>query len=130
MEAVMQIRSPGIAGIAAATSNVLSVATLLMLPALALSGETAVAVKAAQPAQTTAQTSTSQAEIRIEKRTPAYWRVTFDNPPFNIFGPETIPQFEKVVTEIETDPDLKVVVFDSAVPGVLPDPLQSHATAV
>jgi hypothetical protein len=55
-------------------------------------------------------------QIRVERRTPAYWRVTFDNPPFNIFGPETIPQLEAVITAIENDPHLKVVVFDSAVP--------------
>ncbi|UVC11174.1 enoyl-CoA hydratase/isomerase family protein [Rhizobium sp. TH2] len=58
----------------------------------------------------------SERQIRVERRTPAYWRVTFDNPPFNIFGPETIPQLEAVITAIENDPLLKVVVFDSAVP--------------
>jgi enoyl-CoA hydratase/carnithine racemase len=56
-------------------------------------------------------------EIRIKRITPEYWRVTLDNPPFNIFGPETIPQLNDVVTQIETDPKVKVVVFDSAVPG-------------
>lgn len=56
-------------------------------------------------------------QIRVERRTPFYWRVTFDNPPFNIFGPETIPQLNEVITAIERDPELRVVVFDSAVPG-------------
>jgi enoyl-CoA hydratase/carnithine racemase len=56
-------------------------------------------------------------EIRPERITPEYWRVTLDNPPFNIFGPETIPQLNRVVTQIETDPKVKVVVFQSAVPG-------------
>ena len=56
-------------------------------------------------------------EIRLERRTPEYWRVTLDNPPFNIFGPETIPQLNEVMTQLETDPKVKVVVFDSAVPG-------------
>ena len=55
-------------------------------------------------------------EIRLERLTPAYWRVTFDNPPFNLFGPETIPQLNSVITQIETDPNVKVVVFQSAVP--------------
>lgn len=55
--------------------------------------------------------------IHVERRTPAYWRVTFDNPPLNIFGPKTIPQLDAVVTALETDPDVKVVVFDSAVEG-------------
>jgi enoyl-CoA hydratase/carnithine racemase len=56
-------------------------------------------------------------EIRLERLTPEYWRVTLNNPPFNIFGPETIPQLNSVVTQIETDPKVKVVVFQSAVPG-------------
>ncbi len=55
--------------------------------------------------------------IRLERLTPEYWRVTLDNPPFNIFGPETIPQLNSVITQIETDPKVKVVVFQSAVPG-------------
>jgi enoyl-CoA hydratase/carnithine racemase len=56
-------------------------------------------------------------QIRLEKRTPAYWRVTFDNPPLNIFGPETIPQLNEIITALETDAQVKVVVFDSAVDG-------------
>jgi enoyl-CoA hydratase/carnithine racemase len=56
-------------------------------------------------------------EVVVERRTPEYWRVTFDNPPFNIFGPETIPQLNEAITAIESDPNVRVVVFDSAVPG-------------
>jgi enoyl-CoA hydratase/carnithine racemase len=56
-------------------------------------------------------------QIRLERRTRFYWRVTFDHPPLNIFGPETIPQLNKIVTALETDDDVKVVVFDSAVDG-------------
>jgi len=56
-------------------------------------------------------------QIRLERRTPEYWRVTLDNPPFNIFGPKTIPELNAVITAIESDPMVKVVVFDSAVPG-------------
>jgi enoyl-CoA hydratase/carnithine racemase len=56
-------------------------------------------------------------EIRVRQISPAYWRVTLHNPPFNIFGPETIPQLNEVITAIEKDPDLRVVVFDSDVPG-------------
>ncbi|MDU6141196.1 enoyl-CoA hydratase/isomerase family protein, partial [Bradyrhizobium sp.] len=48
----------------------------------------------------------------------SYWRVTFDMPPLNIFGPKHLPQLNDVVTAIETDPNVKVVVFDSAVDGV------------
>ena len=31
-------------------------------------------------------------QIRLEQRLRSYWRVTFDHPPLNIFGPETIPE--------------------------------------
>ena len=106
-------RSIGIA----MSSKFLTAAALLMLPALALSGQTMVAETSPQPADISSTPARERPQIRVEKRTPAYWRVTFDNPPFNIFGPETIPQMEKVVAEIEADPKLRVVVFDSAVPG-------------
>jgi enoyl-CoA hydratase/carnithine racemase len=56
-------------------------------------------------------------QIRLERRTSLCWRVTFDHPPLNIFGPETIPQLNEIVTALETDSDVKVVVFDSAVDG-------------
>jgi enoyl-CoA hydratase/carnithine racemase len=56
-------------------------------------------------------------QIHLERQSPALWRVTFDNPPLNIFGPETMPQLNTIVTALETDPDVKVVVFDSAVEG-------------
>ena len=55
--------------------------------------------------------------IHLVKRSPMYWRVTFDYPPLNIFGPQTIPQLNAIVTALETDPLVKVVVFDSAVEG-------------
>src|ERR1700758_5351031 len=42
---------------------------------------------------------------------------TFDHPPLNIFGPETIPQLNEIITALETDEHVKVVVFDSAVEG-------------
>src|SRR6201996_9454352 len=56
-------------------------------------------------------------QIRLERRLPAYWRVTLDLQPVGIFGPDEIPQLEEIVSAIETDPQLKVVVFDSAVEG-------------
>src|SRR5262245_424831 len=54
-------------------------------------------------------------QIHLERRLPSYWRVTFDHPPLNIFGPDTIPQLDEIITALETDPQVKVVVFDSAV---------------
>jgi enoyl-CoA hydratase/carnithine racemase len=59
----------------------------------------------------------SGGEIRLHRHTDAYWRVTFDVPPLNIFGPANIPQLEAVVSALESDEGVKVVVFDSAVEG-------------
>src|SRR5213083_213129 len=56
-------------------------------------------------------------QIHLTRRSPQYWRVTLDHPPLNIFGPTTIPQLNEVITAIETDEHVKVVVFDSAVEG-------------
>jgi enoyl-CoA hydratase/carnithine racemase len=56
-------------------------------------------------------------QIRLETRSPSYWRVTFDHPPVNIFGPDTIPQLNEIIMRLETDENVKVVVFDSAVEG-------------
>jgi len=59
----------------------------------------------------------SARQLRLLRRSPSYWRVTFDNPPLNIFGPEAIPQLNEIVTALESDHDIKVVVFDSAIEG-------------
>jgi enoyl-CoA hydratase/carnithine racemase len=42
-------------------------------------------------------------QVRLVRRSPGYWRVTFDIPPLNIFGPETIPQLNEIVTALETE---------------------------
>ncbi len=55
--------------------------------------------------------------ILLTRQSPAYWRVTFNHPPLNIFGPETIPQLNEIITAVETDEQVKVVVFDSALQG-------------
>jgi len=54
----------------------------------------------------------SEKRVFLTKHSAAYWRVTLNNPPVNIFGPKTIPQLNEVITAIETDKELKVVVFD------------------
>ncbi|MGF7162213.1 enoyl-CoA hydratase/carnithine racemase [Rhodoligotrophos appendicifer] len=55
--------------------------------------------------------------IHLERRSAAYWRVIFDCPPLNIFGPESIPPLREMVEALETDQEVKVVVFDSAIDG-------------
>jgi enoyl-CoA hydratase/carnithine racemase len=59
----------------------------------------------------------SDGRIRLVRNSDAYWRVTFDIPPLNIFGPANIPQLEEIVGLLESDARVKVVVFDSAVEG-------------
>lgn len=61
-------------------------------------------------------TKTSK-QIQLTRRSPCYWRVTINKPPLNIFGPDTIPQLNEVITAIETDEQVKVVVFESAIEG-------------
>jgi enoyl-CoA hydratase/carnithine racemase len=56
-------------------------------------------------------------QFHLTRRSPGYWRVTIDHPPLNIFGPDSIPHLNEIVTELETDEQVKVVVFDSAVEG-------------
>src|SRR5438874_1989982 len=56
-------------------------------------------------------------QILLTRRSPAYWRVTFNHPPLNIFGPDAIPQLNAIITALETDAHVKVVVFDSAIQG-------------
>src|ERR1700690_529175 len=56
-------------------------------------------------------------KIRLVRHSNEYWRVRFDLPPLNIFGPAHIPQLEEIVSSLETDDRVKVVVFDSAVEG-------------
>jgi enoyl-CoA hydratase/carnithine racemase len=64
-----------------------------------------------------ALTATSKKQIHLTRRSPYYWRITLDHPPLNIFGPDAIPQLNEVITALETDEHVKVVVFDSAVEG-------------
>jgi enoyl-CoA hydratase/carnithine racemase len=61
--------------------------------------------------------ASSNKQIQLERRSPFYWRVTFDLPPLNIFGPEAMPRLNDIVVALETDDHVRVVVFDSANPG-------------
>ncbi|KAJ0120676.1 ClpP/crotonase [Diaporthe amygdali] len=54
--------------------------------------------------------------IVTTKVTSSYWRASFSNPPFNIQTTAFYLDFFALVDRIASDPDVKVVVFDSAVP--------------
>src|SRR5258707_13066104 len=52
----------------------------------------------------------------LDRSTPSLWRVTFDNPPINLIDPVMIVEMHDLLTEIEQDKRVTVVVFDSADP--------------
>jgi enoyl-CoA hydratase/carnithine racemase len=58
----------------------------------------------------------SAAHLRIIEESPAYWRVVFDNPPFNIFGAGMFAALQDLLARMDAAPSLRVVVFESANP--------------
>jgi enoyl-CoA hydratase/carnithine racemase len=62
--------------------------------------------------------ATKAAQVRLKQVSPSHCRVVLDNPPLNLMGPEFVLQMRAVVTELEDDDRVKVVVFESAVDGV------------
>jgi enoyl-CoA hydratase/carnithine racemase len=61
--------------------------------------------------------SSSVAQVRLNRISPTYWRVIMNNPPLNLMGPAFVLQFRDIITAMEGDEQLKVVVFESAVEG-------------
>ncbi len=59
---------------------------------------------------------TNQSQFNIDRTYPGLWTITFSNPPINIFVPETIVELGAIMTDLEADPSVKVVVFQSANP--------------
>ena len=58
-----------------------------------------------------------KAQMRLSRSSPGYMRVTFDNPPLNVMGPEFVLEIREIMNTLEADERVKVVVFDSAVDG-------------
>jgi enoyl-CoA hydratase/carnithine racemase len=63
----------------------------------------------------TVSAATKAVQLRLTKQSPAYWRVTIDNPPINVMGPQMVREFQEVIDALELDERVRVVVFDSAV---------------
>jgi enoyl-CoA hydratase/carnithine racemase len=63
-----------------------------------------------------ASESWSRTHFRVDRRSASYCRVTFDHPPINTITATTVAELAELVGLIEQDPDLNVVVFDSANP--------------
>jgi enoyl-CoA hydratase/carnithine racemase len=60
--------------------------------------------------------SWSWTHLRVDRCSPSYCRVTFEHPPINTITATTVAELSELVGLIEQDPDLNVVVFDSANP--------------
>jgi enoyl-CoA hydratase/carnithine racemase len=56
----------------------------------------------------------SWTHFSVDRRSPSYCTVTFDHPPINTITATTVAELAELVDLIEGDPDLNVVVFDSA----------------
>jgi enoyl-CoA hydratase/carnithine racemase len=55
-------------------------------------------------------------QFNIDRIYPGRWTITFSNPPINMFVPATIDELRVLMAELEADPHVKVVVFESANP--------------
>ena len=58
----------------------------------------------------------SATHVRIVEKTPAYWRVVFDYPPFNIVDATIFEGLQHLLARMDASPNLRVVVFESANP--------------
>lgn len=56
------------------------------------------------------------AQIRVEQRSASHWIATFDHPPINLIDPDTVAELSALLARMETDPELRVIVFESADP--------------
>jgi enoyl-CoA hydratase/carnithine racemase len=71
--------------------------------------------------------TTEKAQILVTRSSAAYWRVTFDNPPLNVMGPQFVREFREIITAVEADEEVKVLVFESAVEGFFLNHSDFHA---
>src|SRR5580693_3223710 len=55
-------------------------------------------------------------QFNTDRTHTGQWTVTFSNPPINMFVPATIVELRALMTDLEADPSVKVVVFQSANP--------------
>jgi enoyl-CoA hydratase/carnithine racemase len=55
-------------------------------------------------------------QITIDKSDASLWIATFHNPPINLINPDTIDELGVLVADLESDPEVMVIVFRSADP--------------
>src|SRR4051794_17118924 len=66
--------------------------------------------------------ATKTSQLRLDRVAPSYFRVVLHNPPLNLMGPEFVSQIREIVTALEEDDRVKVVVVESAVDGFFLNP--------
>jgi enoyl-CoA hydratase/carnithine racemase len=57
-----------------------------------------------------------QNQIEVSYPAPGYWRAELFNPPINLIDPDTIAELSHLVSRLESDPEVKVIVFASRNP--------------
>jgi hypothetical protein len=62
---------------------------------------------------------TDASQFNTDRTYPGRWTITFSNPPINVFVPATIVDLGALMTDLEADASVKVVVFQSANPDFL-----------
>jgi enoyl-CoA hydratase/carnithine racemase len=103
-------------GMSTMKSKTMTGVAFLIAGAMTLGGAMTAEAQTAPKSRAPAMQNVDQAKIRLTKKTAAYWEVTFNNPPYNIVGPSEVRELQAILDQIEADPNVKVVVFDSAVP--------------
>jgi enoyl-CoA hydratase/carnithine racemase len=64
----------------------------------------------------TQRATPDDSQFSTDRTHPGRWTITFNNPPINMFVPTTMVELGALMTEIQADPSVKVVVFQSANP--------------
>jgi enoyl-CoA hydratase/carnithine racemase len=55
-------------------------------------------------------------QIELSFPAPGLVRAIFNNPPINLVDPDTISELSALIEKLETDPEIKVIVFESGDP--------------
>ena len=57
-----------------------------------------------------------EVHVRVTEETAAYWRVRFENPPFNVVDATVFEGLQDLLARMDASPTLRVVVFESGNP--------------
>ena len=58
-----------------------------------------------------ARYETNASQFNIDRTYPGRWTIEFSNPPINMFVPTTIVELGALMSDLEADPSVKVIVF-------------------